>query len=416
MRSLQKKSLVAGIAAIALVALSGCEMDVKLKVIDEKTIEPSVIVAMSEAEKDLLSSMSDGEEVTCQDLADMEDEDEATVKDLSTGGDMKCEIILPQEQNFASSENLKKDGDDLVLTLPKEDIDELKSGLNDAGDMSEYGMDSITMNLIIQMPNGIKTATVDGQPVDFKGDTVTLDLTDLGSEVKIVSSPGIPGGNAGDKADSEYDPDSDLTDAGKSVAKGIGKFLVGMAIFGILIIAGIVILIVVLVKKSKAKAVPANQFGQPMNYGQPGQPVQPGQPQFGQPMQPGQPGQPGVGQPVQPGQPQFGQPGQPGQPQPYAQPGQPQPGQPGQPVQSNPFAQPSAGQPGQPAQPATPFAQPGTPAQPTQPGQPQTQFGQQNQPGQTQFGQPQSFGPNIPDQANPSPEPTDPIQNPNPQN
>ena len=417
MRSLHKKSLVAGIAAIALMALSGCEMDVKLKVIDENTIKPSVIVAMSEAEKDMLSSMNDGEEVTCQDLADMEDEDEATVTDLSTGGDMKCEIILPQEQNLNSSENLKKDGDDLVLTLPKENIDELKSGLNDAGDMSEYGMDSITMNLIIQMPHGIKTATVDGQPVDFKGDTVTLDMTDIGSEVKIVSSPGIPGGNGGDEADSEYDPDTDLTDAGKSVAAGITTFLVGMAIFGILIVAGIVILIVVLVKKSKAKAVPANQFGQPMNYGQPGQPgqpVQPGQPQFGQPMQPGQPGQPGVGQPVQPGQPQFGQPGQPGQPQPYAQPGQPQP-----------YAQPGQPQPAQPgqAQPVNPFAQPDTPNQPIQPNQPgqpgqpvQTQFGQQNQPGQTQFGQPQSFGPNIPDQANPSPEPTDPTQNPNPQN
>lgn len=371
MRSLQKKSLVAGIAAIALVALSGCEMDVKMKVIDENTIEPSVIVAMSEAEKDMLSSMSDGEEVTCQDLADMENEGEATVKDLSSGGDMKCEIILPQEQNLNSSENLKKEGDDLVLFLPKEQIDDLKSELNDAGDMSELGMDSITMNLIIQMPNGIKTATVDGQPVDFKGDTVTLDMTDIGSEVKIVSSPGIPGGNAGDKADSEYDPDSDLTVAGKSVAEGIGKFLVGMAIFGILIIAGIVILIVVLVKKSKAKAIPANQFGQPMNYGQPGQPVQPG-----------------VGQPVQPGQPQFGQPMQPGQPQPYAQPGQPQPGQPGQPVQSNPFAQP------------------GTPNQSIQP----------NQPDQTQFGQPQSFGSNIPDQADSSPEPTDSTQDTNPQN
>ena len=391
MRSLHKKSLVAGIAAIALVALSGCEMDVKLKVIDENTIEPSVIVAMSEAEKDMLSSMSDGEEVTCQDLADMEDEDEATVKDLSSGGDMKCEIILPQEQNLNSSENLKKEGDDLVLFLPKEQIDDLKSELNDAGDMSELGMDSITMNLIIQMPNGIKTATVDGQPVDFKGDTVTLDMTDIGSEVKIVSSPGIPGGNAGDKADSEYDPDSDLTEAGKSVAEGIGKFLVGMAIFGILIIAGIVILIVVLVKKSKAKAIPANQFGQPMNYGQPGQPVQPGvgqpvqpgQPQFGQP---GQPGQPGVGQPVQPGQPQFGQPGQPGQPQPFTQPGQP--GQSGQPVQSNPFAQS------------------GTSNQSIQP----------NQPDQTQFGQPQSFGPNTPDQANPFSGQTNPTQNPNPQN
>ncbi|WP_307742352.1 hypothetical protein [uncultured Mobiluncus sp.] len=394
MRSLHKKSLVAGIAAIALVALSGCEMDVKLKVIDENTIEPSVIVAMSEAEKDMLSSMSDGEEVTCQDLADMEDEDEATVKDLSSGGDMKCEIILPQEQNLNSSENLKKEGDDLVLFLPKEQIDDLKSELNDAGDMSELGMDSITMNLIIQMPNGIKTATVDGQPVDFKGDTVTLDMTDIGSEVKIVSSPGIPGGNAGDKADSEYDPDSDLTEAGKSVAEGIGKFLVGMAIFGILIIAGIVILIVVLVKKSKAKAIPANQFGQPMNYGQPGQPVQPGvgqpvqpgQPQFGQP---GQPGQPGVGQPVQPGQPQFGQPGQPGQPQPFTQPGQPgQSGQSGQPVQSNPFAQS------------------GTSNQSIQP----------NQPDQTQFGQPQSFGPNTPDQANPFSGQTNPTQNPNPQN
>lgn len=382
MRSLHKKSLVAGIAAIALVALSGCEMDVKLKVIDENTIEPSVIVAMSEAEKDMLSSMSDGEEVTCQDLADMEDEDEATVRDLSTGGDMKCEIILPQEQSLNSSENLKKEGDDLVLFLPKEQIDDLKSELDDAGDMSDLGMDSITMNLIIQMPNGIKTATVDGEPVDFKGDTVTLDMTDVGSEVKIVSSPGIPSGNAGDKADSEYDPDSDLTEAGKSVAEGIGKFLVGMAIFGILIIAGIVILIVVLVKKSKAKAVPANQFGQPINYGQPGQP------QFGQPMQPGQPGQPGVGQPVQPGQPQFGQPMQPGQPQPYAQPGQPQPGQPGQPVQSNPFAQP------------------GTPNQPIQP----------NQPDQTQFGQPQSFGPNTPDQANPFSGQTNPTQDPNPQN
>jgi len=395
MRSLQKKSLVAGIAAITLVALSGCEMDVKLKVIDENTIEPSVIVAMSEAEKDMLSSMSDGEEVTCQDLADMENEDEATVKDLSTGGDMKCEIILPQEQNLNSSENLKKEGDDLVLFLPKEQIYDLKSELNDAGDMSELGMDSITMNLIIQMPHGIKTATVDGQPVDFKGDTVTLDMTDIVNEVKIVSSPGIPGGNGGDKADSEYDPDSDLTDAGKSVAAGIGKFLVGMAIFGILIVAGIVILIVVLVKKSKAKAIPANQFGQPMNYGQPGQPVQPGQPQFGQPMQPGQPG---VGQPVQPGQPQFGQPMQPGQPQPYAQPGQPQSGQPGQPVQSNPFAQP------------------GTPAQPAQPGQPQTQFEQQNQPDQTQFGQPQSFGPNTPDQANPFSGQTNPTQDSNPQN
>lgn len=366
MQSLHKKSLVAGIAAIALVALSGCEMDVKLKVIDENTIEPSVIVAMSEAEKDMLSSMSDGEEVTCQDLADMEYEDEATVTDLSSGGDMKCEIILPQEQNLNSSENLKKEGDDLVLFLPKKQIYDLKSELNDAGDMSEYGMDSITMNLIIQMPHGIKTATVDGQPVDFKGDTVTLDMTDIGSEVKVVSSPGIPGGNGGDKADSEYSPDSDLTDAGKSVAAGITTFLVGMAIFGILIIAGIVILIVVLVKKSKAKAVPANQFGQPMNYGQPGQPMQPGQP----------------------GQPQFGQPMQPGQPQPYAQPGQPQPGQPGQPVQSNPFAQP------------------GTPNQPIQP----------NQPGQTQFGQPQSFGPNTPDQANPFSGQTNPTQNPNPQN
>lgn len=367
MRSLHKKSLVAGIAAIALVALSGCEMDVKLKVIDENTIEPSVIVAMSEAEKDMLSSMSDGEEVTCQDLADMEDEDEATVKDLSTGGDMKCEIILPQGQNLNSSENLKKEGDDLVLFLPKEQIYDLKSELDDAGDMSDLGMDSITMNLIIQMPNGIKSATVDGEPVEFKGDTVTLDMTDIGSEVKIVSSPGIPGGNAGDKADSEYDPDSDLTAAGKSVAKGIGKFLVGMAIFGILIIAGIVILIVVLVKKSKAKAIPANQFGQPMNYGQPGQPAQPGQP-------------------VQPGQPQFGQPGQPGQPQPFTQPGQP--GQSGQPVQSNPFAQP------------------GTPNQSIQP----------NQPGQTQFGQPQSFGPNTPDQANPFSGQTNPTQDPNPQN
>lgn len=386
MRSLHKKSLVAGIAAIALVALSGCEMDVKLKVIDENTIEPSVIVAMTESEKDMLSSMSDGEEVTCQDLADMEDEDEATVKDLSTGGDMKCEIILPQGQNLNSSENLKKEGDDLVLFLPKEQIYDLKSELNDAGDMSELGMDSITMNLIIQMPHGIKTATVDGQPVDFKGDTVTLDMTDISNEVKIVSSPGIPGGNAGDEADSEYDPDNDLTDAGRSVAAGMGMLLLGIAFVGILIIAGIVILIVVLVKKSKAKAIPANQFGQPMNYGQPGQPVQPGQPQFGQPMQPGQPGQPGVGQPVQPGQPQFGQPRQPGQTQPFTQPGQP--GQSGQPVQSNPFAQP------------------GTPNQSIQP----------NQPDQTQFGQPQSFGPNTPDQANPFSGQTNPTQDPNPQN
>ncbi|WP_295028570.1 hypothetical protein [uncultured Mobiluncus sp.] len=391
MRSLHKKSLVAGIAAIALVALSGCEMDVKLKVIDENTIEPSVIVAMTESEKDMLSSMSDGEEVTCQDLADMEDEDEATVKDLSTGGDMKCEIILPQEQNLNSSENLKKEGDDLVLFLPKEQIDDLKSELNDAGDMSELGMDSITMNLIIQMPHGIKTATVDGKPVDFKGDTVTLDMTDIGSEVKIVSSPGIPGGNAGDEADSEYDPDNDLTDAGRSVAAGMGMLILGIAFVGILIIAGIVILIVVLAKKGKAKTIPANQFGQPMNYGQPGQP-----------------GQPGVGQPVQPGQPQFGQPGQPGQPQPFTQPGQP--------------GQPQPGQPGQ-AQPANPFAQPGTPnqsIQPNQPGQPgqpvQTQFGQQNQPGQTQFGQPQSFGPNTPDQANPFSGQTNPTQDPNPQN
>lgn len=409
MRSLQKKSLVAGIAAIALVALSGCEMDVKLKVIDENTIEPSVIVAMTEAEKDMLSSMSDGEEVTCQDLADMEDEDEATVKDLSSGGDMKCEIILPQEQNLNSSKNLKKEGDDLVLFLPKEQIDDLKSELDDAGDMSDLGMDSITMNLIIQMPNGIKTATVDGEPVDFKGDTVTLDMTDVGSEVKIVSSPGIPSGNAGDEAgseqDPEYAPDVDLIDAGKSVATGITVFLVAIALFGILIVAGIVILIVVLVKKGKAKTIPADQFGQPMMYGQPGQPMQPG---VGQPGQPGQPGQ--AGQPVQPGQTQFG--GQPGQPMQPVQPGvgQPQFGQPMQPAQPG-----QPGQPGQPVQSNT-FAQPGTPAQPGQPGQPQTQFDQQNQPGQAQFGQPQSFGPNISDQGNPFSAPTDSTQGSNPQN
>lgn len=395
MRSLRKKSLVAGIAAIALVALSGCEMDVKLNVVDENTIKPSVIVAMSEAEKGMLSSMGDGGEVTCQDLADMENEDEATVKDLSTGGDMKCEIILPQEQNLNSSKNLKKDGDDLVLTLPKEDVDDLKSKLNGAGDTSEIGMDSITMNLIIQMPHGIKTATVDGQPVDFQGDSVTLDLTDLGSEVKVVSSPDIPAGNSVDTADSKYDSDSDLTAAG--ITRGAPVFsLLVIPLFSILIVAGIVILIVVLVKKSKAKANPVNQFGQPISYGQPGQP---GQPQFEQPtqpqpfMQPGQPAptqsfaQPSAGQPaVQTSQPQFGQ------PNPFAQPGTPTA------QMANPFAQPSAAQPAQPGQTG------------------QAQFGQQNQPDQTQFGQPQSFGSNIPDQAGPSPEPTDSTQNPNPQN
>ena len=406
MRSLRTKSLVAGIAAIALVALSGCEMDVKLKVIDEKTIEPSVIVAMSEAEKDMLSSMGDGGKVTCQELADMENEDETTVTDLSTGGDIKCEVTLPQEQNFASSKNLKKEGDDLVLTLPKENIDELKSGLNDAGNMNEYGMDSITMNLIIQMPHGIKTATVDEQPVDFRGDSVTLDLTDLGSEVKVVSSPGIPGGNAGDRAGSEYDYDTDLTAAGIARSASISPFFaLGILLFPIPIVAGIVILIVVLVKKSKAKANPVTQFGQPMNYGQPGQP------QFGQPTQP---------QPfVQPGQPQpFMQPGQPAPTQSFAQPSAGQPAvQTSQPQfgQPNPFAQPGTPT----AQMANPFAQPSAaqPAQPAQPGQPgQAQFGQQNQPDQTQFGQPQSFGSNIPDQANPSPEIPDSTQDPNPQN
>ncbi|EFL93914.1 hypothetical protein [Mobiluncus curtisii] len=406
MRSLRKKSLVAGIAAIALVALSGCEMNVKLKVIDEHTIEPSVIVAMSEAEKDMLSSMGDGGKVTCQDLADTENEGEATVKDLSTGGDMKCEIILPQEQSLNSSKNLKKDGDDLVLTLPKEDVDDLKSKLNGAGDTSEIGMDSITMNLIIQMPHGIKTATVDGQPVDFQGDSVTLDLTDLGSEVKVVSSPDIPAGNSVDTADSKYDSDSDHTAAGITRTSVPGYFLLAIPLFSILIVAGIVILIVVLVKKSKAKANPVTQFGQPMNYRQPGQPMQPGQPQFGQPMQPMQPRQPA--QPANP----FAQPAQPGQPgptQPFAQPSAGQPAvQTSQPQfgQPNPFAQP-----GQPTQMANPFAQPAQPGQPVQ-----TQFEQQNQPDQTQLGQPQSFGSNIPDQAGPSPEPTDSTQNPNPQN
>lgn len=403
MRSLHKKSLVAGIAAIALVALSGCEMDVKLKVIDENTIEPSVIVAMSEAEKDMLSSMSDGEEVTCDSLADLEDNtDVEGVKDLSSGGDLKCELVMSNGEGPDASRILKRQGEDLVLTLPKEDIDSLNSDLDDAGDLGELGIDSITMQLIIQMPNGIKTATVDGKPIDFHGDTVKLELTDINGEVKVVSSPGIPGGNGGDEAgseqDPEYAPDVDLIDAGKSVATGITVFLVAIALFGILIIAGIVILIVVLVKKGKAKTIPADQFGQPMMYGQPGQPMQPGV---------GQPGQPG--QPVQPGQTQFG--GQPGQPMQPVQPGvgQPQFGQPMQP------AQPGQPQPGQPVQ-SNPFAQPSTSTQPAQPGQPQPQFDQQNQPGQAQFGQPQSFGPNISDQGNPFSAPTDSAQGPNPQN
>lgn len=403
MRSLQKKSLVAGIAAIALVALSGCEMDVKLKVIDENTIEPSVIVAMSEAEKDMLSSMSDGEEVTCDSLADLEDNtDVEGVKDLSSGGDLKCELVMPNGEGPDASRILKRQGEDLVLTLPKEDIDSLNSDLDDAGDLGELGIDSITMQLIIQMPNGIKTATVDGKPIDFHGDTVKLELTDINGEVKVVSSPGIPGGNGGDEAgseqDPEYAPDVDLIDAGQSVATGITVFLVAIALFGILIIAGIVVLIVVLVKKGKAKTIPADQFGQPMMYGQPGQPMQPGI---------GQPGQPG--QPVQPGQTQFG--GQPGQPMQPVQPGvgQPQYGQPMQP------AQPGQPQPGQPVQ-SNPFAQPSTSTQPAQPGQPQPQFDQQNQPGQAQFGQPQSFPPNISDQGNPFSAPTDSTQGSNPQN
>ena len=207
----------------------------------------------------------------------------------------------------------------------------------------------------------------------------------------MVSSPDIPAGTSGDKADSEYDSDTDLAAAGITRTSVPGYFLLAIPLFSILIVAGIVILIVVLVKKSKAKANPVAQFGQPMNYGQPGQP------QFGQPTQP----------------------------QPFAQPGQPQPFmQPGQPAPTQSFAQPSAGQPAvQTSQPQfgqpNPFAQPGTPAQPGQPTQMANPFAQPAQPGQpvqTQFGQPQSFGSNIPDQAGPSPEPTDSTQNPNPQN
>ena len=164
------------------------------------------------------------------------------------------------------------------------------------------GTGGITATLTVTFPGEVTEAT--GNTKEIDGNTVTW--TDLTKETETLRAEGK------DSSGLPWPP-------------------ILLGVIALAVIAGIIILIIVLKNKKKQQAVAASSFGDPaQGFGQPQPYQQPGYNQ-GQPQGPGQPQpyqQPGYNQ---------GQPQNPAQPQPYQQPGQNnQQGQPGQNNQGQP--------------------------------------------------------------------------------
>lgn len=392
--SLRKRLSVGAAITAALLMLSGCNTDIKFKVIDADTVEGSTIIEISQSELDELGVLGD---ITCADLAD---DGETEVRDLSSGDGLKCEMSISPDEMTEVADSVSQEGDQLVLFLDsdisEEVSEELKKSMKEFSDSTQ----PVKMNFIFEMPGKIREATVDGAPADVSGNTAIVPLTSMTGDLKIVSDleGGVPEPTKNVFEDNQEGSDSTLedaleskaTDTAKKVASTVGMWLLITGIVAFVLVIAVIVIIIVVVKKNKNKNQVdpfAQQYGQ-APYGPAGSPYgQPG-PQYGQPGQPGQP--------FQPGQQPFVQPNQPGQPVPqnYGQPNQPgqpvmQTGQPGMPTngpaqanettygQSGPQSFGQNSQPGQPFQPGQPGPtgpqdygnQAGEPGQPPQPGQ-----------------------------------------------
>ena len=200
------------------------------------------------------------------------------------------------------SEFRETDEENGIVITHEGDLYILEWKLPNDGGASSGGTGGITATLTVTFPGEVTEAT--GNTKEIDGNTVTW--TDLTKETETLRAEGKD-------------------------SSGLPWLPILLGVIALAVIAGIIILIIVLKNKKKQQAVAASSFGDPaQGFGQPQPYQQPGYNQ-GQPQGPGQPQpyqQPGYNQ---------GQPQNPAQPQPYQQPGQNnQQGQPGQNNQGQP--------------------------------------------------------------------------------
>lgn len=260
------------LAGFALL-LSSCDMEMVIKVVDEKTVEPSMIMSMSKEEVTMLKSMSMGEDVSCEGMKkSMEEEDsgnkpsQVITLDAPDGG-MKCEFKYDSsELSNIDSKNLTVENGVYTLKIPGDELKDVTKEL-DSGS-SELG-GTINVKFTVIMPGTITKATIGGKDAEFSGDTMSVPIDELNGDVVVVS--------------------------GKGTSSTL-PIILGAA--AVLVVVVIIVVVVVLASKRKKKA--AGSMGMPMP-GMPGAPGMPGNPAMpGQAAMPGAPGMPG--QTAMPGQ------------------------------------------------------------------------------------------------------------------
>lgn len=273
---MSKFKIVAAVmlAGFALL-LSSCDMEMVIKVVDEKTVEPSMIMSMSKEEVDMLKSMSMGEDVSCEGMKkSMEEEDsgnkpsQVITLDAPDGG-MKCEFKYDSsELSNIDSKNLTVENGVYTLKIPGNELEDVTKELNSGG--SEMG-GTINIKFTVVMPGTITKATIGGKDVEFSGDTMSVPLDKLNGDLVVVSGKGT-----------------------------FSTLPIILGVAAVLVIVVIIVVVVVLVSKRKKKA--ADPMGMPM----PGMPGAPGMP--GQAAMPGQQ-PPAAAAPQTPAQPNGFQPG-----------------------------------------------------------------------------------------------------------
>lgn len=274
------------LAGFALL-LSSCDMEMVIKVVDEKTVEPSMIMSMSKEEVTMLKSMSMGEDVSCEGMKkSMEEEDsgnkpsQVITLDAPDGG-MKCEFKYDSsELSNIDSKNLTVENGVYTLKIPGDELKDVTKELNSGS--SELG-GTINIKFTVIMPGTITKATIGGKDVEFSGDTMSVPFDKLNGDLVVVS--------------------------GKGTSSTL-PIILGVA--AVLVIVVIIVVVVVMASKRKKKA--AGPMGMPMP-GMPGAPGMPGQAAMpGNPVMPGQatmPTQqpPAAAPPQAPAQPNGFQPG-----------------------------------------------------------------------------------------------------------
>lgn len=268
------------LAGFALL-LSSCDMEMVIKVVDEKTVEPSMIMSMSKEEVTMLKSMSMGEDVSCEGMKkSMEEEDsgnkpsQVITLDAPDGG-MKCEFKYDSsELSNIDSKNLTVENGVYTLKIPGDELKDVTKELNSGS--SELG-GTINIKFTVIMPGTITKATIGGKDVEFSGDTMSVPFDKLNGDLVVVS--------------------------GKGTSSTL-PIILGVA--AVLVIVVIIVVVVVMASKRKKKA--AGPMGMPMP-GMPGAPGMPGQ--AAMPGNPAMPAQqpPAAAPPQAPAQPNGFQPG-----------------------------------------------------------------------------------------------------------